>query len=86
MRLRKKFGISLSTLFNLFAKNVIINRKLPFQISLDDENKQKRIQEALDYTTKLGNIIPQKVRDELNLSQEQIDEFCYDFRHREDKK
>jgi DNA-damage-inducible protein J len=42
-----QLGISASTLYNLFAKNVIAYKKLPFSICVEDEQKKEEMFQKL---------------------------------------
>ena len=60
-------GMSISTLFNVFAKKVINENKIPFTIEYEDpfysESNMKRLQESIEQANK-GNFVV-KTMDEL---------------------
>lgn len=81
-QLCKEFGISTNAAFNLFAKTVVREQAIPFPISLNNSESEKRsiaAQNALNLAQQLA------AKEEHEWTDEEIDELIASYRRKKRK-
>ena len=78
----KEFGISTNAAFNLFARAVVRERAIPFTISLNISESEKRSIEAQDALSRVQSISAQEAHEWTN---DEIDELIASYRRKKRK-
>ena len=75
----KEFGISTNAAFNLFARTVVREQAIPFPISLNSSESEKRSIDAQDALTRIQHL---SSKEKHEWTEEQIDELIASHRRK----
>ena len=82
-QLCKEFGISTNAAFNMFARAVVREQAIPFPLSLNASNSEKR---GLAAQAALSKVQSLSAQEEHEWTNEEIDELIASHRHRQKRR